>query len=117
MIQTLSLLGIAALCVSCRTDSSPDLNQTEPLINMAEINARDDCLHREVERLLEPQGSAPTSLQDIAVSATSYCSQAIRARLLKALRSDGPGLARDDQVKTGQRAFAMGLELRESRAQ
>jgi hypothetical protein len=115
MIRTLSLLGMAALCASCRTDSSADLNQTEPIINMAEINARDDCLHREVDRLLEPKGSAPISLQDIAVSATIYCSQAIRAKLVKSSPSDGRELARDDQAKTEQRAFTIGLELRESR--
>jgi hypothetical protein len=106
---------MAALCASCRTDSSADLNQTEPIINMAEINAREDCLHREVDRLLEPKGSAPTSLQDIAVSATTYCSQAIKAKLLKASSSDGRELAKDDQAKAEQRAFTIGLELRESR--
>ena len=82
---------------------------------MAEINARDDCLHREVDRLLEPKGSAPISLQDIAVSATIYCSQAITAKLVKSSPSDGRELARDDQAKTEQRAFTIGLELRESR--
>ena len=39
IIRTLSLLGIAALCASCRTDSSNDLNQNEPVINLAELNA------------------------------------------------------------------------------
>jgi hypothetical protein len=115
MIRTLSLLGMAALCASCRTDSSTDLIQTEPIINLAEINARDDCLHREVDRLLEPKGSSPISLQAIAISATNYCGQAIKAKLLKSSPSDGRELARDDQAKTEQRAFRIGLELRESR--
>ena len=114
MIRTLSLLGMAALCASCRTDSSTDLIQTEPIINSAEINARDDCLHREVDRLLEPKGSSPISLQAIAISATNYCGQAIKAKLLKS-SSDGRELARDDQAKTEQRAFTIGLALRESR--
>jgi hypothetical protein len=39
IIRTLSLLGIAALWASCRTDSSNDLNQNEPVINLAELNA------------------------------------------------------------------------------
>jgi hypothetical protein len=115
MIRTLSLLGIAALCVSCRTDSSNDLNQNEPVINLAEINARDDCLHREVDRLLEPKGSVPISLQAIAISATNYCGQAIKAKLLKSSPSNGRELARDDQAKTEHRAFSIGLELRENR--
>jgi hypothetical protein len=115
MIRALLSLGIAALCASCRTDSSTDLNQTEPIINLAEINARDDCLHREIDRLLDPKGSTPTSLQVIAVSATSYCSQAIKAKLIKSSPSDGRELALDDQAKTEQRAFTIGLELRESR--
>jgi hypothetical protein len=100
MIRTLSLLGIAALCASCRTDSSADLNQTEAPYQHAQINARDDCLRRD----------APNSLQDIALSATSYCSQAIRARLLKSSPSDRRELARDVE----KRAFTIGLELRES---
>jgi hypothetical protein len=52
------------------------------------------------------------SLQDIAVSAANYCSQAIRARLIKASSSDGLALAKDDQAKTEQQAFAIGLQLR-----
>jgi hypothetical protein len=67
---------------------------------------------------MEPQGSASTSLHAIAISATNYCSQAIKARFLRASPtiSDGQELARDDQIKTEQRAFAFGLELRNGRA-
>jgi hypothetical protein len=117
MIRTLSFLAAAVLCASCRTESSPGPNRTESLINATEINARDDCLRREVARLLEPQGSTLSTLQDIAVSATNYCSQAIKARFLRASPTvrDGQELARDDQIKTEQRAFAFGLELRDSR--
>lgn len=112
MIRSLSVLGVAMLCVSCRTDATTNLAQTEPLINTAEINARDDCLRREVARLIEPEGSSPTSLQVIAVSAASFCSNAIRAKLQGASSS----AAREDQVKAEQFAFAIGLELREKRA-
>jgi hypothetical protein len=117
MIRILSILTAAVLCASCRTESSPAPNQAEPLINGAEINTRDDCLRREMTRLLDPQGSAPNTIQEIAVSATSYCSRAIKARLLRASPTvrDGKELAKDDQIKTEQRAFALGLELRESR--
>lgn len=85
------------------------------MVDTAEISAREDCLYREVARLLEPKGSPPTSLQNIAVAATRFCSQAVRTRLESASISarDARDLARDDQVKTEQRAFAIGLELRE----
>jgi hypothetical protein len=118
MIRTLSLLAAAVLCVSCRTESSPAPDQIMPLINVAEINDRDDCLHREVARLMEPPGGASTSLHVIAINATNYCSEAIKTRFLRASPTvhDGQELARDDQIKTEQRAFAFGLELRNSRA-
>jgi hypothetical protein len=118
MLRPLMILAAAVLCASCRTESLPAPSQAEPLVSLAEINARDDCLRREVARLLEPEGSSPTALQNVAVSAASYCSQAIKARLLRASPTvrEGQELARDDQVKTERRAFAFGLELRESRA-
>ena len=68
-------------------------------------------MHREVDRLLEPKGSVPISLQAIAISATNYCGQAIKAKLLKSSPSNGRELARDDQAKTEHRAFSIGLEL------
>jgi len=71
--------------------------------------------YREVARLLEPKGSTPSSLQNIAVTATRFCSEAIRTRFQSASVSvrGAQNLTRDDQVKTEQRAFAIGLELRE----
>jgi hypothetical protein len=117
LLRTVLLFAIAVLCASCRTDAQLDPVQSIPTIDAAEINAREDCLHREVGRLLEPKGSPFASLQNIAVSATRFCSEAIRTRLQRASVSapDAQNLARDDQVKTEQRAFAIGLELREKR--
>lgn len=85
---------------------------------MAELNAREDCLYREVERLMKLQGSSPVALQDISITVTSLCSHATRARLLRAAPNirDGQDLARDDQLKTEQHAFAIGLELKEKGA-
>jgi hypothetical protein len=82
---------------------------------MSEFNDREDCLNREVARLLEPQGTALTSLHEIAFRAANFCSQARRTKLLKAAPSlhDGQNLARDDQLKAEHRAFTIGLELRE----
>jgi hypothetical protein len=115
MMRALLFVAIAILCASCRTDTQLDPIQTTPTIDTAEISAREDCLYQEVARLLEPKGSPPTSLHNIAVTATRFCSQAVTTRLERASKSarDAPGLARDDQVKTEQRAFAIGLELRE----
>lgn len=114
MIRALLLIGVAILCASCRTEAQLDPIQTTPIIDTAELNAREDCL-REVARLLEPKGSPPAGLQNIAVAATRFCSEAIRKRYHRASVSapDAQNLARDDQVKTEQRAFAIGLELRE----
>ena len=96
-------------------DAQLDPVQTTPIIDAAEINAREDCLYREVARLLEPKGSPLAGLQNVAVTATRFCSQPIRTRFQRASVSapDAQNLARDDQVRTEQRAFAIGLELRE----
>lgn len=115
MMRALLFVAIAILCASCRTDTQLDPIQATPIVDTAEISAREDCLYREVARLLEPKGSPPTSLQNIAVAATRFCSQAARTRLERASTSprDARDLVRDDQAKTEQRAFAIGLELRE----
>jgi hypothetical protein len=117
MLRTVLFVAIAVLCASCRTEAQLDPIQTAPIIDTTEFNAREDCLYREVARLLEPKGSPPTSLQNIAMAATRFCSHAIAARFHRAsiLGSAAQNLARDDQVKTEQRAFAIGLELRAKR--
>ena len=119
MMRTVLFVAIAILCASCRTDTQLDPIRTTatPIIDAAEISAREDCLYREVGRLLEPKGSPPTSLHNAAVAATRFCSEAVRSRFQRASVSalDAQNLARDDQVRTEQRAFAIGLELREKR--
>jgi hypothetical protein len=116
-MRTVLFVAIGILCASCRTDAQLDPIQTVPIIDTAEISAREDCLYREVARLLEPKASPPTSLQIIAIAATRFCSQAIVARFQRASipGSDAQTLARDDQIKTEQRAFVIGLELRAKR--
>ena len=117
MMRTVLFVAIAILCASCRTDTQLDPIRTTatPIIDAAEISAREDCLYREVGRLLEPKGSPPTSLHNAAVAATRFCSEAVRSRFQRASVSALDALARDDQVRTEQRAFAIGLELREKR--
>jgi hypothetical protein len=118
MMRTVLFVAIAILCASCRTDTQLDpILTTTPIIDTAEISAREDCLYREVGRLLEPRGSPPTSLHNAAVAATRFCSEAVRSRFQRASISalNAQNLARDDQGKTEQRAFAIGLELREKR--
>src|SRR5882757_843628 len=101
MMRALLFIVIAILCASCRTDAQLDPIQTTPIIDAAEINAREDCLYREVARLLEAKGSPLTSLQKAAVTATRFCSDAIRTRFQRASVSapDAQNLARDDQVR------------------
>jgi len=115
--RTLLFVAIATLYVSCRTDNRLGSSQATPIIYSNEMSAREDCLYREVARLLEPKGSPPASLHNIAATATRFCSEAIRSRFQKASVSaqDVQVLAKEDQARTEQRAFAIGLELRESR--
>ena len=115
--RTLLLGAIATLCVSCRTDNQLGSSQATPIMDSSEMSAREDCLYREVARLLEPKGSPPSSLHNIAATATRFCSEAIGSRFQRASVSarDAQALAKDDQARTEQRAFAIGLELRERR--
>jgi hypothetical protein len=115
--RMLLLVAIAMICVSCRTDNWPGPSQASPVIYSNEMSAREDCLYREVARLLEPKGSPPASLHNIAATATRFCSEAIRSRFQRASVSarDVQVLAKEDQARTEQRAFAIGLELRERR--
>src|SRR6266566_9026468 len=115
MMRASLFVATAILCASRRTDAQLDPIQTTPIIDATEISAREDCLYREVARLLEPKGSPPTSLQNIAVIASRFCSEAVRTRFQRAsvLVPDAQNLARDDQATAEQRAFAIGLELRE----
>jgi hypothetical protein len=112
MMRAFLFIGIAILCASCRTDAQLDPVQTTPIIDAAELNAREDCLYREVARLLEPKGSPLAGLQNIAVAATRFCSEAIRKRFQRASVSapEAQNLAKNDQDKTEQRAFAIGLD-------
>jgi hypothetical protein len=115
--RTLLFGAIATLCVSCRTDNRLGSSQATPIMDSSEMSAREDCLYREVARLLEPKGSPPSSLHNIAATATRFCSEAIGSRFQRASVSahDAQVLAKDDQARTEQRAFAIGLELRERR--
>ena len=115
--RTLLFVAIATLCVSCRTDNRLGPSQAAPIIDSSEMSAREDCLYREVARLLEPKGSPPASLHNIAATATRFCGEAVRSRFQRASVSapDAQALAKGDQARTEQRAFAIGLELRERR--
>ena len=53
----LPFVAIATLCASCRTDNRLGPSQTTPIIDATEMSTREDCLYREVARLLEPKGS------------------------------------------------------------
>ena len=115
--RTLLFVAIATLYVSCRTDNRLGSSQATPIIYSNEMSAREDCLYREVARLLEPKGSPPASLHNIAATATRFCSEPITSRFQKASVSSREVQvhAKEDQARTEQRAFAIGLELRERR--
>jgi|SRR3954452_7194250 hypothetical protein len=113
MMRTVLFFAIAIFCASCRTDAQLDPIQTTSIVEAAEISTQEDCLYREVARLMEPKGSPPSSLHYIAVTATRFCSEAARTRFQRASAPDAERLARDYQIKTEHRAFSIGLELRE----
>ncbi|MET4045823.1 hypothetical protein [Bradyrhizobium sp. RT6a] len=118
MTRALLFIVVTILCASCRTDAQLDPIQATAIIDAAEVTDREECLYQEVARLMEPKGSSPISLQNVAVAATRFCSATVRKRLERAASvspSDAQTLARDDQMKTEHRAFAIGLELREKR--
>jgi hypothetical protein len=110
MIRIISVVALAMICASCKTDTSPDLSRADPIISTTDYNAREDCLEREVARLVEPRSIQLISLQNIAMTATNFCSREIAAKL----KGVSASAARDDQVKAEQRAFAIGLKLREA---
>jgi hypothetical protein len=115
--RALQFVAIAILCVSCRTDNRLAPSQTTPIIDATEMSSREDCLYREVARLLEPKGSPPKGLHDIAATASRFCSEVVKSRLQRASISthDAQAMAQEDQARTEQRAFAIGLELRQKR--
>ena len=113
--RTLLFVAMVTLCVSCRADNRLGPSQTAPIVDATEMSAREDCLYREVARLLEPKGSPPTGLHNIAATATRFCSEAIRSRIQRVSAHDAVALAKEDQARTEQRAFAIGLKLRERR--
>ena len=105
-------LAVALLCANC---SAPPRPPKPALIDMAEYNAREDCLYREITRLMLIRGTSPTALEDISITATTLCSRAIQDRLMRAAPNirDGQDLARHDELTTQQHGFAIALELKE----
>ena len=84
------------------------------LIDLGEFQDREECLHREVAKSIRTQHTTDTTLDDVARTATQYCSQAVRARLMRASPSiaHGEELVRYDRLQTELRALAIGRELR-----
>ena len=112
-IRALLFVAIAISCASCITDAQLDPIQTASNRDAASISDQEDCLYREVSRLVEARGSPPVSLQNVAVAAARFCSQdSLTGRVSASVRATQK-LPRDDQAKAEQRAFAIGLELRE----
>jgi hypothetical protein len=90
--------------------------QTSPsgLIDQGEFKERQDCLYREVGRMIKTHGASDAALDDLAKFAVQLCSQAVLARLLRASPSitRGTELARYDRIQAERRALAIGKELK-----
>jgi hypothetical protein len=114
LLRLLAVIAISAVCWSCREEAVP-VPEKPALIDMTEMNAREDCLYREIARHPESRRTSQNDLLDISMTATALCSKAVKARFLKAAPTvkEGQELARDDEIKTEQRALAIGLELKE----
>src|SRR5436309_14744829 len=94
MMRTVLFFATAIFCASCRTDAQLDPIRTTSIVEAAEISTWEDCLYREVARLMEPMGSPRISLHYIAVTATRFCIEAVRTRFQKASGPDAERLAR-----------------------
>jgi hypothetical protein len=94
--------------------------QTPPsgLIDPDEFKDRQDCLYREAGRMIATQGTSAAALDDIAKAAVQLCSQAVRARFLRAAPSitRAEELVRYDRLQAERRALAIGRELKEKAA-
>jgi hypothetical protein len=110
--RVLLFVAIAISCASCITDAQLDPIQTASNRDAAGVSDQEDCLYREVSRLVEARGSPLVSLQNVAVAAARFCSQDSLTGRISAAPFRG-AQKRDDQAKAEQRAFAIGLELRE----
>jgi hypothetical protein len=82
------------------------------------VQERQDCLYREVGRMIKTQGLSDTALDEIAKAAANICGKAVRERLQRESRSinHGEGLVRYDRLQTELRLIAPSSALRRSAA-
>ena len=101
-----SLVAAAALICSAAVAA-------EPLIDENEFKERIDCLYLEVGRLNTEHLTTGTALDDLAKAAADLCSQAVRARLVRASSSvaNGEHVVEFDRSQTALRARAIAQEL------
>ena len=101
LLSAVLLVGTGAAAQTLRSGS---------FVNAGEFTAREDCLYREVGRLMNTRGTTITALEDIATTTAQLCSQTIRDHLLRA--ADGEDLVRYDELQAEMRAMAIGLKLK-----
>jgi hypothetical protein len=115
MRRTVIFAFLASLggCVAPSARSTPD-----PLPDVTDFQRRDECLYREVARLISERGDGPTTLDTIAGIATGLCSQEILIKLQRHNWNtpDAIVMEREDKSQTERRAFAIGPEIKERRA-
>jgi hypothetical protein len=107
MRKLISLLS-AVLLVG--TGAAAQTPHSGSFVNTGEFTAREDCLHREVGRLMKTRGTTTAALEDIATTAAQLCSQTIRNHLLRA--TDGEDLVQYDELQAEMRAMAISLKLK-----
>jgi len=100
-------------CAAPSVRSAPD-----PLPDVADFQRREECLYREVARLISERGDSPATLDTIAGIAAGLCSKEILIKLQRHNWNtpDAIVMERDDKAQTERRAFAIGLEIKERRA-
>jgi hypothetical protein len=85
MRKLISLLSIVLLVGTSAAAQTP---RSGSFVNTREFTAREDCLYREVGRLMNTRGTTTTALEDIAMTSAQLCSQTIRAHFFKSIPVD-----------------------------
>jgi hypothetical protein len=106
------LINLLSAVLLVGTGAAAQTPRSGSFVNAGEFTAREDCLYREVGRLMNTRGTTITALEDIATTTAQLCSQTIRTHLLIASPSNGDKLVRYDELQAEMRAMAIGLELK-----
>jgi hypothetical protein len=97
---------------------APAHRAPDPRPDATDFQRREECLHREVARLISERGDKPTTLEGIAVTATALCSQEIWIKMAK--NNFGPAddflMAGNDKAQTERYALEVVMEIKKMRS-